>query len=236
MILSILLALASPQTPPVFEVAAIKTSNSPRPGYSWNTTKGEVVMKNIPLKECVKIAYGLRDYSYSGPVWLETTRFDITAKPPAGWIERRDLGPMMKVLLADRFKLAVHTEQKSVAGFALTQAKGGLKIKTAEAEDGTHSQGNALSVHFNTKGITMADFALYLSRQINAPVEDKTGAAGRYAFEFEFGRENAAPDADNPIPSVFVVLQSQLGLNLAPQKMPVDVIVVDRMERVPTEN
>jgi uncharacterized protein (TIGR03435 family) len=236
-------AWAQTAPPPAFEVAAIKLSASGQRRANQHTSQGEVLMKNYSLKQYVEMAYDARDFSFSGPDWLETVRFDITAKPPAVWSSKDQFGPMLQNLLAERFKLVVHRESKVMPAFALVQAKGGIKLKPVANPDGGNSSNN--NGKYVASPVTMREFADFLSRQLNSPVVDKTEAPGSFNFTLEFSVDEVRPGEvkpgndrppDNAAPSIYTALPEQLGLRLVSQKLPVEVVVVDHMERVPTEN
>ncbi len=221
-----------------FVVAAIKPNTTGSRSSGTHTSSGEVRMDNISLKECVEEAYDVRDFSYSGPAWMESARFDINAKPPLGWNWRLQFGPMLQTLLKDRFKLEVHREERMMSAYALVQAKGGIKLHAVEDPQGGGSQdtnnGRYRGHHVNMKG-----FADWLQRQLNQPVVDQTGLTGSYDIAFEFAREEVHPNAEQPadssLPSIYTVL-ANLGLKLSAEKLPIQVLVIDHMEKVPTEN
>ncbi|MEP6714415.1 MAG: TIGR03435 family protein [Terriglobia bacterium] len=101
-----------------FEVVAIKPSKSTRIGSYSDSDQGRFTGTNLSLKRLITTAYQLRDYQVQDPAWLDSVRFDITAKFPAALSKDPDkydaaLSAMMKKMLADRFKLAVHTDQKT---------------------------------------------------------------------------------------------------------------------------
>jgi uncharacterized protein (TIGR03435 family) len=223
---------------PAFEVAAIKPSAPGQRGSGTHTSKGEVLMNNVSLKQCVEMAYDVRDFSFSGPDWLDTVHFDITAKPPAVWSYKDQFGPMLQNLLAERFRLVVHRESKVMPAYALVQAKGGIKLKPVQNPDGGSSS-NSNNGKYTATLVSMQRFADFLARQLNSPVVDKTDVPGSFSFTLEFSRDEVQPSNDRPpdnaAPSIYTAL-SGLGLRLVPQKLPVEVVVVDHMERVPTEN
>ncbi len=228
----------TPAAPVAFEVAAIKP-NTTGPGHSGeHSSKGAVFMENVSLKQLVERAYDVRDFSFSGPDWLGSVRFDITAKPPGGWSYREQFGPMLQTLLAERFKLVIHRESKVMPAYALVQAKGGIKLKPLEAADGSSSNTN--NGKYTATRVSMQRFADFLSRTLNSPVVDKTEAPGDFKFTLEFSRDDVQPGSDKPpdnsAPSIFTAVQEQLGLRLVPQKLPVEIVVVDHIEKVPTDN
>jgi uncharacterized protein (TIGR03435 family) len=226
--------------PVAFEVAAIKPSATGSGQHSGtHTSKGEVVMENVSLKQCVEMAYDVRDFSFSGPDWMDTVRFDINAKPPIGWSYKEQFGPMMQTLLAERFKLAVHRESKVISAYALVPSKGGIKIKPVDIGDGGSSS-NSNNGKYTATRVTMERLADFLARQLKSPVVDKTEIAGVFSFTLEFSRDDVQPGSDkqpdNSAPSIYTALQEQLGLRLVAQRLPVEIVVVDHIEKTPTEN
>jgi len=233
-----------------FEVASIKPNNTGDRGSSSNTNKGEMTLHNVTLKQLVQRAYGVEDYSTSAPEWLSDVHFDIMAKMPDTFAAASDnkarlaqFQTMMQTMLKERFKIEVHHEPKTVAGFVLVVAKGGLKVTPEPETDGRSgtSQNNG---HLKVTRIKMEDFAVWVTRQVGRPVVDKTDVAGAYSFEFDFAQEERSLQTDPAKaaesapqgPTIYTVLQEQIGLRLQSQKVPVDVVVVDHIERVPTEN
>jgi uncharacterized protein (TIGR03435 family) len=233
-----------------FQVASIKPNGSGDPGSSWSMSPGETVMHNITLKQFIGIAYDVRDYSLSGPAWISTERFDMNARTPAEVTAAKDsvrrahlFQAAMQALLADRFKLVVHRETRNMPAYALVVAKGGLKIAPDESEGGsttTDKNGKLTATR-----ISMARMAGWLANDMSYPVTDKTEIAGVFSFRLEYtpernlsatGPGENAHSSDSSAPSIFTALQEQLGLKLEPQKLPVDIIVVDNVARVPTEN
>lgn len=217
-----------------FEVASIKPNNSGDSGSSMTTNDGEVIVRNNTLRQLIQNAFDVRSFSLSGPDWLTSVRFDITAKLPrkATFPEQR---LMMQALLIERFGLAVHHETKTIQGYALMAAKNGPKIQPLEG-DGGHST-NSSRGKIVAERMTMAQLADTISRQLQQPVSDMTGLKGVFTFTLTYtpdtGEEKAAGEAG---PSVYTALHEQLGLRLEARKIPVDTVVVDHVERTPTEN
>jgi uncharacterized protein (TIGR03435 family) len=157
---------------------------------------------------------------------------------------------MLQALLADRFKLAAHMEDRPRNVYALVVDKGGPKFK--ESDPNAPNQ-RFLRFTFGGGGIkgsvTMAALARYLSGRGYGPVLDFTGLNGKYDIDlawapdpaFERSGPNAAvhPDpapASAPTADLFHAIRESLGLKLEPRKEPVGVLVVDHVERVPTGN
>jgi uncharacterized protein (TIGR03435 family) len=205
--------------PLAFEVASVKPNTSGK--TSMMSGPNTVLMENNSLRRLIQIAYRLQGYDYSGPAWLDNTYFDVTAKFPAG-VTFKQMPEMLQTLLAERFKLAIHREEKEVSGLLLVLDKKGLRIQPVEPGQGGASWGPTL---LRAKSTSMADIAVLLASSLQSPVKDQTGAPGVYDINLTW-----PPDG-----SVYEALQ-EIGLKLQVTKLPVQVLVVDHAERVPTEN
>lgn len=239
---------ASAQAPSAaFEVASVRPAAPAqerelkgRP-HHIHTTPGNVVMRNVSMTEAIEWAYNAEFYQVSGPSWMPETRFDIVAKA-AGPVTEDEMRPMMQNLLANRFGLQAHREDKEMAGMALLVAKGGPKMKAVE------DQGDSLfepvpkkmAIHFGR--MSMHEFAGLLSEPMRKPVVDFTELPGK--FEFTLDATNyASPDPgpgqpreDNDYYLIMRALPEQAGLRLEARKLTVDMVVVDHIEKAPTEN
>ncbi len=222
---------------PAFEVASVKPNKSGCGSTSTHTRSGEIVMENISLKGWMERAYNVKDYSLSGPPWLDSECFDVIAKPPAGTPQNR-FNAMLQTLLVERFKLAFHHESKMLPAYALIVDKKGPKIQPVEAggSTGTSSGRGRLT----GSKVSMAEFAEQLSVQLDRPVQDLTRLQGVFDYKLLWTEDKpvapGAPDDSATGPSLFSAMQEQLGLKLEGRKLPVQILVVDHIERVPTEN
>jgi uncharacterized protein (TIGR03435 family) len=133
---------------------------------------------------------------------------------------------MLRPLLAERFQLVFHHEQRIASDYALVVAKNGLKIKPVEGAAGWNS--SASKGRISAQRITMANFADALSRHVRSPVTDLTGVSGGYDFTLEWSTEG---DASDVLSALFAALQEQLGVKLEMHKLPVDVLVIDKAEK-----
>ena len=154
---------------------------------------------------------------------------------------------MLRNLLADRLKLSVHTEKKERSFLALVVAKNGPKLlpATPDAPRGPQIAGRILHPEMPMDG-----FATLLSRFERQTVLDMTGLKGSYTVDLQWipdaVRERAFQGGPSPLvngqpvdangPSLYTALQEQLGLRLESRRGPVDVLVVDRAEKVPADN
>ena len=217
---------------PAYEAASVKLNTSADPHSGSDASKGQIVMTNLTLQRLIERAYGVKPTQVSGPSWLADVRVDIMAKFPPD-TKDSDHPQMLRTLLEDRFKLSVHRETKELPGYALLVAKGGFKLKPVDAEDNdTRHQGGRIET-LSAKATSMATLADLVSRYLNTMVIDKTGVDGAYNFDLRWATDQQNAD---DVPTLPVALQETLGLRLQAQKVPVDVIVVDHVERVPTEN
>jgi uncharacterized protein (TIGR03435 family) len=221
-----------------FEVASIKPSAPQPPGRTdsrMSTDTGRLNYTNVTVKDVLGQAYKVQAYQIAGPDWIETERFDIAAKIPAG--AGRDQVPLMlQALLADRFNLTIHRETKELPVYTLNVAKNGPKLKTTESESGITSNSNRTSWHLTAK-ISMHRFAEFLSERVSRPVLDQTGLNGSFEITLDWAPDDAPATNDAAAgPSIFTALQEQLGLKLNATKGPVETIVVDRANRVPSDN
>jgi len=196
-------------------------------------------MQNQTLRRLVERAYNVKAFQVSGPDWMENVRFDVMAKYPPD-TRSEDRPAMLRTLLEDRFKLATHRETKEVPGYALVVAKGGLKIKPVEkGPGGTSSNSTNSLVSLKVTSVSMTELADYLARRLGSAVSDGTGADGVYTFELQWTLDEQFSGAVDREAGEFAAIQdaiSALGLHLQAQKVPVEIVVVDHVERVPTEN
>jgi uncharacterized protein (TIGR03435 family) len=225
-----------------FEVVSIKPNKTMSGSSQSTTNQGMLRGTNLSLKSLIMRGYGIRSYQLEGPDWLDSEHFDISAKFPADFPKEREKSAtayqaMMQKMLADRFKLAVHRDQKSMAVYGLVVGKGGIKFK--EVPPG-HSSSNSNNTHYVGTSISMDTFATFLSGQMELPVLDATGLKGTYDLKLDWITERQAqakadsePQAGQPIQDA---LQDQLGLKVEHRKAPVDIVVVDHAERLPTDN
>lgn len=230
---------AQPPRPcPAFDVATVKLD--PCGGPKSNRAGGDqLISTGQTLKQLVVLAYSVQPYQVTGPAWMESVCFDVTAKyPPETKYPDRWL--MLRTLLEDRFHLAVHHETRDMSGYALVVAKGGFKLKPSEPGEGSTSGGNQGRVWtFRARKARMSDLAYELADSMGGVVVDMTGVDGVYDYQLRWASDdmsNSGAGDTNAAPSIFTALQDTLGLTLQRQKVPVDTFVVDHIDRAPTEN
>ncbi len=263
--LLLILSTAVAQTPQ-FEVASLKPStpgatSGAMSGGPGTKDPGLFTCQNISLRALMVTAYNLLTYRFSGPDWMSSARFNISAKIPEG-TTREQFQAMLQNLLVERFKMGDQWEKKEIQTYDQTLGKGGHKLKEstpeADAAEGAPSGGPPKAdpdgfpilppgrhrvlleigshVAMRWSDETMGLFVTYLSAQLRTPVADQTGLKGQYDFTLRWVAEGAAPSSDETAPSLFRAVQEQLGLRLESRRGTVDVLVVDHAERTPGEN
>jgi uncharacterized protein (TIGR03435 family) len=238
---ALLASHASAQANLSFEVAAVKFTAHGRTADGSSRTSigipspGTLSATNASLEELILWAFELRKYQVSGPIWLgdDAVSFDISAKAAPG-ATTAQVRQMLQTLLAERFKLAFHRESKTIGVYELVAGKNGPKLQAAkpDAKGGTSTNSGPDGVRLTSAGITMARFAEVLGRRLDRPVLDKTGIQGEFEIVLEYGRENDTAGR----PSIFTAIQEQLGLKLEAAKGPMEILVIDHIEKAPTEN
>jgi bla regulator protein BlaR1 len=229
------------QAPPSqkFEVASIKPSDPDLPGMRIQTRPGgRYSASGITVKVLIQNAYGVRDFQISGgPGWINTAGFEINAKAESGTENDRDLMALrLQDLLADRFQLKLTKETREMPVYALVVAKGGSKLKES-ALDEEHRGGMSMGRgRLTVQGINVASIVAQLSSVLGRTVIDKTGLTGSYDFKLEWTPESEASSTNETSgPTIFTALQESLGLKLESTKGPVEMLVINSVER-PAEN
>ena len=305
----------APSSGPAFEVASIKPAPPLEPAkimsgqmhVGMNIDNARVEIGNLSISDLIRIAYKIKPYQIAGPDWMKAQRFDILAKMPEGGTKEQ-VPEMLQALLAERFQLAIHRENKEHSVYALVVGKGGSKMtevppdpvaaadaapagppgsggmvigkgenqaRFKQSGDGKTTtisssqmqtkvsviEGGMMRMEFSK--MTMEVLTAMLSQMVDRPVLDVTELKGKYVVALELSMEEVqvmgraaaaaagmalpapppgkeagrAPGdaASAPSTSVFAAVQ-KLGLKLEPRKMPVEIVVVDHVEKMPTEN
>ena len=173
----------------------------------------------------------MTSFQLVAPDWTTRARFDIEARPPAPYTSAQR-NQMLRNLLADRFKLEVHTDKRQVTGFDLLVVTGGHKLPLASGRTGFFTARPGL---IDGRNRSVTDLVSQLTSMVGAPVVDRTGRAGRYDLKLQWTPDGGAA-ATAPELSIFTAVRELMGLRLEPSKVTIDVVVVDRVERTPTEN
>ncbi|MGO9965795.1 MAG: TIGR03435 family protein [Bryobacteraceae bacterium] len=224
---------------PAFELASVRPARPGRGGAPrFAVTPGRLTVQNTSLRHIILEAYGVEDYRLRGPDWIDSERYDIVAKSPASVRRHAEMMPMLKALLADRFQLEVHHESKELEVYALIVSKQGHKLQAAKAGEAAGQKGREDEGHIHFESLRMGQLAAILSGLLRQPVVDQTGVEGSFAVWLDWtpGHADAAAGAAPPNASLFVALNELLGLGLQMRKAPLDVLIIDRVEKLATEN
>src|SRR5436190_9958847 len=253
----------SPQM--AFEVASIKRNLSGETRLRFETPPGNLTAINVPLRFAIRQAYRIPEARIvGGPAWLDTERFDIQAKAPSGSGATSDnLRTMLRTLLSERFSLAVRMEEREMPVYSLRLARADRKLGPNLHESSTDCTGRSASMvagrvrcgilvsqaadaSLRGGGTTIAEFIRLLGDFLDRPLINDTGLTGVFDLELQFSalrsalpgeRVPGALGAGTPdeTPTVFTVVQEQLGLKLESRRASVEILVIDRAER-PSEN
>ncbi len=225
---------------PAFEVVSIRPhAFVSDPGSENSETKvlpgGRFTGSNMGIRKLIRNAFAIEDKRIAGvPGWVDSESYDINAKTVGGFeIDRSNIQALMLWLLENRFRMKFHRETKEEAVFSLEAAKDGLRITphTGAGEPSMSSNGGSGMVTLKATRLSLADFAATLARQVGRPVLDRTGVRGEFDFNLQWSPEQA-PDSGSP--SIFTALQP-LGLRLISTKGPVEIVVIDYVEK-PSDN
>jgi len=232
---------------PTFDVASIKPSD-PAAKIAINRSGYHLATTGTSLLFLITWAYDVHPERVLGqPKWLDSVRYDIIANAPQRELIPRQaneptmLQKMTQALLAERFKLVLHKETRELPMYALVVAKDGPKVHLAPPPESTNQNPFNMPGAGNLVGTQVsADMlAKVLANQLGRSVVDETGLKGVFDFKLVWLPDNASPEAATMMAgrgSLLTVVQEQLGLKLEGRKGKVEVLVIDHIESVPTEN
>jgi bla regulator protein blaR1 len=236
----------APPTSPAFEVASLKRNSTVGGMLVLPPTPGLLRLINHPLSGLIASAYGVSEDQVVGPNWIRSARFDLLAKTgnslPAVYDGPNSVRPMLRTLLEERFKLAVHHETKSVDKYALVMARSdgrlGPRLKRSATDcDAVKAQRAAPSApggpcgmlgsadHLIADSVSLSSLTGFLvgaGKFVDRDVVDQTGLVGRFSFNLDL----------DPSVSIFTALQEELGLKLKATAVPSDVVVIDHVEEL----
>jgi uncharacterized protein (TIGR03435 family) len=240
-----------PHADPAFEVATIKPSNPEERRRFFRFSPDHFEGVNETVDDLIAFSYGVHQKQIvDAPAWMESEKFDLSAKPDAEG--RPSLGQwktMVQKLLADRFKLSFHRNERDLAVYVLSAAPTGTKLTESQGDPkGLPGIGFQRGVgDISAFNVSMADVVNFMNRNagLDRPILDKTGLTGRYDFKLKWTPDDAQssgvapnvprPDDANPAPPLYAALQEQLGLKLVATRAIAEVYVIDHIE-TPSEN
>jgi uncharacterized protein (TIGR03435 family) len=246
MFVMLLPALAFGQDRPAFDAASIKVNDAPEQSGSLNPNPEGLTAHNVSVKFCIQMAWGTKDYQISIPPAfrdsMDSPHYDIVARA-AGPISSDQLMLMFQSLLVGRFHLDVHFEKKDQPVFALVVAKGGPKNlhdpapgSVPHMDPGSADPTGAR--HWTLYNEPVGALIGLISNGLGRPFVDMTEIKGSYDFGFVLPAWNRAdgPLGDHVVADVFPEVQRQLGLRVEARTAPIDVLVVDHIDKVATAN
>lgn len=241
---------------PSFEVATIKPNNSGATQLQGLVIHGrQFITRASSVDDLIGFAYKVQlKQIVGGEPWMATDRFDIEALPDAeGVPNTHQIDVMIQKLLADRFKLTFHHEQRELSAYVLEVGKTGPKLTLNQGKGNLPGLGFRPApdgISINVNNATMSDFTGFLQILVlDRPVVDRTGLTGKYDFKVTFTPDDSqfnghpprlppAPGADGAAttetaaaPSLYEAVEEQLGLKLTAEKTGVDVIAIDHVEK-----
>jgi len=248
-------AFGQPEARPAFEVASVKrNASSERPDFAPRRSGTLVMMHNTQVGSFIFYGYHLEaSYQLAGiPDWPDDSRwFDIDARTAVPDAPDDQVRLMFQSLLADRFKLQIHRETREMPEYVLTLGKGKLRLTPSGGknplsiviEDRSYTQAPGIcaaslwreGTHVVCCAATMDQIAAPIGSVLRSPVADRTGLAGKYDLNLLFMPEDRTPEPDQVLAPTLAGALSDVGLKLEKGKGPVEVLVIDHIER-PSDN
>jgi uncharacterized protein (TIGR03435 family) len=223
-----------------FDVVSIKPTPPGKPSIAIGTKPGRFMANGATVSFLLQYAYGLQAFEIAGgPSWTESDRFEIEGKFDGEDAPNRTI-PMLREVLADRFKLKFHRETRQLPVYELTVAKNGPKLREPDAaRKGIEPRFAPSAGRLVASNQTMAVLATVLPRTLRRRVLDRTGLKGHYDFVLQWTPDenetaplrpsSTLPDPNGP--SIFSAIQEQLGLRLESSRGPVEVLVIEDVEK-----
>jgi uncharacterized protein (TIGR03435 family) len=185
----------------------------------------------------VRWAYHVLEYQVSGPGWVQEERYDIVAKAALP-VEENELRKMLQTLLAERCGLTIHRASKEMQAYVVTVGKNGHKMQPSTTEGPMSVKPNGLVL--TIERADLEEVAAMATQPLHGPVVNATGLKGRWDLKLD-----AAPyladaayvkEITEMVGLAITAAREQLGLAVESKKVPVEIIVIDRAEKTPTEN
>lgn len=242
--------LTAQQTTPAFEVASVKPNTTDADPSMLVPPRGLVSIINVPLQNVIVNAFGIPPFRLvDAPDWIRQERFDITATIPDN-AAPGETRVMLQALLADRFKLRTHRETRNEPTYQLVVARNdrrlGPRLTPAAVDCSTRPFSPTPSADPTcasvmgvgptggtvvTKGQPLSRLISALGMAVNRTVVDGTNLQGPFDVELRWSNDVTTSVTNSETPAIFTALQEQLGLRLDASRGPVDVLVVDSVER-----
>lgn len=237
-------AMMARDADPDWDVVTVKPVDSDDSNSGFQVLGRKIFMERESVAAMVEFGYGIHTKQLAGaPEWAETVRWNVEGVPNVpGKPNMQQYEALVRKVLAERFGLKVHTEQRELPVYALRVAKDGAKLANGAGMMKSKGDPNgALDMHDKINGgqrriqVTngsIADIAFVLKFYTDRPVVDQTGLKGRYDFQLAWTFDDLrAPTDGSAAPSLFTAVQEDMGLKLEPTKAMTDVVVIDKVER-----
>jgi uncharacterized protein (TIGR03435 family) len=247
----------------IFDVVSVHANHSGANQSRIDRAATGVTIVNQTLRVMVQLAYGISQPArlVGLPEWAQTEKFDVTARGPVGGLD--DFRAMMQAMLADRFALGAHQEQRPVPAFNLVLARRdgrlgpSLTPSTKTCSLGVVGNGRGRGAgpaaeppnpectfrtgpgEIEIPGAPIGSLVSFLSLTQQKPVVDRTGLTGTFDIHLVFAGDPLPGAPPQPAfegrATLVTALQEQLGLKLEATTQPEDVLIIDRVSR-PTED
>ncbi len=223
---------------PEFEVATIKPTDPQHGSMGFHNDGRNISCDNETVKDIVAFAYGIHpDQIVGGPSWLSAERYDVNGiSDVVGIPNLKQMQEMYRDLLATRFHLTLHHEERELSVYAIGIGKEGPKLAKSLGDPGglpdtTFTEWSSQRISLRVTNGSMQDFLWSLGMTLDRPLVDQTGLSGRFDFVLTWAPEGARGDDPNAPPPLFTGVQEQIGLKIEARKAPTDVVVIDAVER-----
>ena len=231
-------AMMAANADPDWDVASVRPADPNEKDDKFDVMGRHVIVQNQTVEIMLMMSYGLQKSQIANvPDWVKTERFDVDGVASVdGQPNVPQFQSMVRKLLAERFGLKMHMEQREMPVFALTVAKGGPKLTPSKGDPSglPRQQANGASGVRRLEFIntSMKEMTLLMLLEVDRPIVDQTGLKGKYDFKLNFTNdESRAPTDGSAPPNLFTAMQEQDGLKLEAVKAPAPVLVVDKVER-----
>jgi len=236
--LALLVITACAQTFDVASVRRAKEGGYRGPFDQIRVSPDGVSLHGVRFRKAVAWAYGVMDFQVTGLDWLDQVGLEIAAKAD-GPVKEEDLRQMLRALLAERLKLAVHEEDKEATVYVLTVGKNGVSpaIKESSEDGDPLVQPNPSKMEVVVKRAPVTTLVELLAKILREPVVNETGLNGRYDATVNFSKY--LPDGSST-PDVAATalrfIEAEFGLKVEHRKTKMHYVVVERAEKEPVEN
>jgi uncharacterized protein (TIGR03435 family) len=224
---------------PDWEVATVRPANpDPAIVVGYHLTGRHYSIVGQTVESLLMVGYGVQKKQiFNAPSWIAIEKWDVNGVIDTPGQPSEDQGhAVVRKLLAERFGLGSHAEQRELSVYAVTVAKGGVRMTPSAGDpnglpDENDSENGGQAI-MHMKNAPVAALATVLRFRLDRPVVDKTGLTGRYDFVLKWTVDDTrAPSDGSAAPSLVTAMQEQLGLKLEPVRTLADVVVIDKVER-----